>query len=474
MLYELVSTCREPLLRHMREVDPNGYGLPRHIDRELEAYLRCGVLAYGFVRVRCGECHDELIVGYSCKTRGLCPSCTARRMADTAANLVDRLLPEARYRQWVFTVPKSLRLCLAREPAWASWVNQLIVRAIRVWQRRQARGLGVHNGQTGAVSFVQRFGGLLNLNVHYHLVVPDGVFVADEATGELSLVRLSGPTADDLLAILDRVADRINERLAEARDHRDAADKDVDTPPDLYSQLQFEAATTWKAPPRPSSISRGTEPGRAWSAGFSLHAQVKIAGTDRAALERLCRYGARPAFAQARLSWTDDGRVSYRLKRPWPDGRAELVLEPQAMLRRLCGIIPPPRRHLVRYSGIFGPAAADRKRLRSLLPATATAATTCALPLPPDPTRPPSSVWRARRTPWAELLRRVFADHLLHCACGGRRTVLAMVTDPNTARALLDRLGLPHRPPVFAPRGPPELFDDPSPASQPDPPAPNE
>ena len=107
MLYELVSTCREPMLRHMREIDPKGYGLPRHIDRELEAYLRCGILAYGFTRVRCGTCHDELLVAYSCKMRGLCPSCAARRMADTAAHLVDRLLPEARYRQWVFTVPKS-------------------------------------------------------------------------------------------------------------------------------------------------------------------------------------------------------------------------------------------------------------------------------------------------------------------------------------------------------------------------------
>ena len=76
-----------------------------------------------------------------------------------------------------------------------------------------------------------------------------------------------------------------------------------------------------------------------------LHAGVVIADHDREALERLCRYDARPAFAQERLAWTDDGRIAYRLKRPWPDGRTELVLEPVAFLRRLCGIIPPPRRH---------------------------------------------------------------------------------------------------------------------------------
>jgi hypothetical protein len=71
-----------------------------------------------------------------------------------AAHLVDRVLPEARYRPWVFTVPKSLRLRLARDPAWASWVNRLIVRAIDGWQRRQARALGFRHAQTGAITFV--------------------------------------------------------------------------------------------------------------------------------------------------------------------------------------------------------------------------------------------------------------------------------------------------------------------------------
>jgi hypothetical protein len=93
VLYELVSAYREPMLRHVREVAPKGYGLPRHVDRELEAYLRCGILAHGFTRVRCATGGDDLLVAFSCKRRGLYPSCTARRMADTAAYLVDRVLP---------------------------------------------------------------------------------------------------------------------------------------------------------------------------------------------------------------------------------------------------------------------------------------------------------------------------------------------------------------------------------------------
>ena len=129
-----------------------------------------------------------------------------------------------------------------------------------------------------------------------------------------------------------------------------AAEGDEDGAPDVLAQVQAEAAATWRSPTDRAASVRGVERLRAWCEGFSLHAGVVIAEHDRAALERLCRYGARPAFAHERLAWADDGRIAYQLKRPWPDGRTELVLPPVAFLRRLCGIIPPPRRHLVRFT----------------------------------------------------------------------------------------------------------------------------
>jgi len=190
-----------------------------------------------------------------------------------------------------------------------------------------------------------------------------------------------------------------------------------------------------------------------------------IADHDREALERLARYGARPAFAHDRLTWTSDGRISYKLKRPWPDGRTHLVAEPVAFLRRLIGILPPPRRHLVRYAGVFGPASKARPKLRALVPATAPDNAThpgCPAATPPTPADAPHpggspAVSRPRRLPWAELLRRVFAQDVLQCACGGRRTVVAFVADANLTRSLLIRLGLPAEPATFAPaRAPPQ------------------
>jgi hypothetical protein len=206
VLHELVARHAQTMLAELRDADPDGGGLPRYVERELAAYLKCGVLAHGFCRVRCQTCGDEIVVAFSCKSRGICPSCTARRMADTATHLVTRVLPPAPYRQWVFTVPKLLRLRLARDPVWASWVGQLVVRAIGTWQRRVGRARGMRAARTGAIVFRQRFGGLVNLNVHYHVIVPDGVFVDDG--DRLTFVMLPVPTSQDVLAILDRIVRR--------------------------------------------------------------------------------------------------------------------------------------------------------------------------------------------------------------------------------------------------------------------------
>ena len=296
--------------------------------------------------------------------------------------------------------------------------------------------------------------GLVNLNVHFHLLVPDGVFTETDAG--LAFGLLPPPTGRDLLAILDRVIRRGAQRLA--REQPDDAMAD-EPPPELFAQLQAEAATTWRSPATAERV-RGNEGLRAWCDGFSLHAGVVVPDYDRDALERLCRYGARPAFAQDRLAWTSGGRISYRLKRPWPDGRTHLVLEPVAFLRRLVGIIPPPRRHLVRYAGVFGPAAKARSKLRALIPATNTAdAATCPTAGTPIP-------MRARRLPWPDLLRRVFAEDVLTCPCGGRRSVTAFVTDQRLASSLLASLGLPAEPATFAlARDPPQAelaWDEPA------------
>ena len=333
-------------------------------------------------------------------------------------------------------------------------MHTLFLRAVFAWQRQLAKRRGIAGRvHPGAVTFIQRFGGQLNLNVHFHAVVPDGVFAEDSPGGRVSFHPLPGPRDEDVLAIAHRVVRRILAALERA------ADRDADTPPDDESAaldaVQAAAVETRSLlPATPSTAPLSFHRRSVAFDGFSLHAAVQIPAADRAGLERLCRYGARPAFASERLTLTAAGQVSYRLKRPWPDGRTHLILPPVAFRRRLAGILPPPRRHLLRYAGVFAPRAALRSRVVALAPAAAT--TTASTAVLPPPHRQPT------RLPWADLLQRVFAVDVLACPCGGRRRVLAFITDLDVARSILTALGLPATIPTFAPaRGPhQQSFDD--------------
>jgi Transposase zinc-binding domain len=83
VLHLAVRENMETVLADAREQNAHGFGLPRFIEDELRAFLRCGVLAHGFARVRCTGCGHGMPLAFSCKRRAVCPSCTGRRAADT-------------------------------------------------------------------------------------------------------------------------------------------------------------------------------------------------------------------------------------------------------------------------------------------------------------------------------------------------------------------------------------------------------
>ena len=145
------------------EREMEGRAIPKYIAEEFENYLRCGILAYGFGRVYCEACEHEKLVAFSCKGRGFCPSCGARRMAEAAIYLTDELVPLVPVRQFVVTFPPPLRLWLARSNELASVVCCKIMDALTAHLRRESE---TPNGMAGAVVFMQRFGSGANLNVH--------------------------------------------------------------------------------------------------------------------------------------------------------------------------------------------------------------------------------------------------------------------------------------------------------------------
>jgi hypothetical protein len=135
--------------------------LPRYVQRELRRYLACGLFSEGFARCHCDECGRDLLVAFSCKNEGICPSCAARRMCNGAAHLVDRVVPDVPVRQWVLSLPFELRRLAAFRADVLGAVSRIFYESIAFHYRL---GSGVPNAHAGTITFVQRFGGSLNLN----------------------------------------------------------------------------------------------------------------------------------------------------------------------------------------------------------------------------------------------------------------------------------------------------------------------
>jgi hypothetical protein len=166
-----------------------------------------------------------------------------------------------------------------------------------------------------------------------------------------------------------------------------------------------------------------------------------------------------------RLEVLADGRLLYRFKRAWRDGRTHVILTPLETLEKISALIPAPRAHLIRYAGILAPAAKWRALI---VPATtaSTAAecssgsptTPCSLQSPDTAAQagPPSSEGSTaphrRNYAWAELMKRVWELDVLECPrCQARMRILAAIHSPEAIGKILDCLSLPSRAPPVAP-----------------------
>jgi hypothetical protein len=298
-------------------------------------------------------------------------------MADTAAHLVDRVLPRVPVRQWVLSLPFGLRYRLAHDRELTADVLRVFVRAVFASLRRRSRQLRSAPGPAhgGAVTFVQRFGGALNLNVHFHTLALDGAYrQVDDRTSRFHSA--APPTDEELERVLSRVVRGIA-RVIERRGLGDEPDRLAEDDP-LLAQL-LAAAVQGRAATGPNAGQRvlrfgdrvqienegsGTTEkisGLARSGGFSLHAGVAVPANDRQRLERLCRYAGRPPVATERLSELQDGRLLYELRHRWSDGTSHVAFKPLELIDRLAALVPPPRFHTVRYHGVL----ASRSKYRA-------------------------------------------------------------------------------------------------------------
>jgi hypothetical protein len=451
--------------------------VPGYVEEELRGYLECGILCFGFGRALCTGCGQGFVIAFSCKGRGVCPSCNGRHMAQTAAHLVDHVIPPVPVRQWVISVPKRLRGFLADRPAAVAALTRIFIEEIErllgaaAGVTSDASGPAAARPRLGAVSFLHRFGSALNHHMHLHVCATEGVFVpaADGAGCDASPAFLPARPINqaDLAALTERVRRRVIHwfRLTRLLDTAAAADM-----------------LTWE------------------NSGFSVDASVRITLIDRdvpsyfRSLEHLLRYCARPPFALERLSVSRgaDGqiaRIRYVLPRHkaanWvgpsrsrkstrPGANGVVELSPFEFLDRLADLVPPPRKHRHRYHGVFAPNHKLRRAVTALALGnvgkrgdaaaggyavgghTAGEHATGGCCDANHANQKPRS-HDTSRIAWAKLMARVGEEFPLACpTCGGDIRLIAFITDPGPIRKILTHLGEPLEPPPLSPaRGPP-------------------
>ena len=464
-LYRIIDRYYPEFRAYMAE---QGRSLPYHVQKEFDEYLKCGRLEHGFLRVQCSTCHHERLVAFSCKRRGFCPSCGARRMSESAALLVDEVLPHEPIRQWVLSFPFQLRFLFASRPELMGKALGIVHRAIASHLVKKA-GKTQKTAQTGSVTLIQRFGSALNLNVHFHMLFLDGVY-AKNKYGKATFQRTNAPTQEELARLVHTISHRVARYLERQgileRDEENSYLQLDGIDEDPMQQL-IGCSVSYR-------IAVGPQQGRkvftlqtlpavekddqfaqvAKEAGFSLHAGVAAQAWERDKLERLCRYISRPAISEKRLSLTSAGNIRYQLKTPYSDGTTHVIFEPLDFISKLASLVPKPKVNLTRFHGVFAPnskhritvtpAKRGKGKQRGYLKEDKT----------PDERRSAMT--------WAQRLKRVFNIDVEICShCGGAVKVIACIEDQQIIDKILSHLkkkdGLPLSPdPLPEARAPPQ------------------
>jgi hypothetical protein len=164
------------------------------LDGVVARYLDCGLLECGFARVFCRHCQDEFLLPFSCKCRGICSSCRAKRAAAFVAFLKDELLQNVCHAQWVFTIPKMLRLYFLYH---RELLGQLCQAAYETVKELMAAAVQDKDIRPGMVAVIQTFAQTLRWNPHVHALATRG----DERIELLLSWRHTGFSVDNSVTV---------------------------------------------------------------------------------------------------------------------------------------------------------------------------------------------------------------------------------------------------------------------------------
>jgi hypothetical protein len=293
-----------------------GYFRPS-IKEVVERYLDCGNPKCGFARIRCPDCAEERPVMFSCRTRGFCPSCHAKRVEEWGEWMRETLLLDVPHRQIVFTIPKRLRVFF-------KFNRRLLGDLCRCALRSLSRYFEMLTGSVltpGVIAAIQTFGDRINLHVHLRFLVTEGGVDAARVFHKI-------PRIDD--SRLAEIFAREVLRLLVGRE--------------LLNPEWAKRILSW--------------PHR----GFNVHSLVRAKTKPEA--ERVGKYMLRPILALERLTLLDaEGKVGYR---PGEKGAELETMDYLEFIARVTSHIPDKGQVTVRYYGLYANAHRGKVRKASL------------------------------------------------------------------------------------------------------------
>ena len=395
------------------------------IHSSIEKFLKCGDLKEGFARVRCPDCKEEFFVAYSCRQRSCCPSCDQKRSLLLAYRLKDEVLAQVSHRQWVFTIPKRLRVYFRYD-------RKLLGKLCRAaWETLRAVYALEIDGDCGIPAMIcapQTFGDLLNAHPHVHAIVPEGVFTE---TGHF--VHIADTWMHRAIEIWQ---EKVFDLLVD--EHR------IDL--DVVANMRG-----WK------------------HSGFSVNNSVRIEAADKDGMQRLIEYISRCPLSLSRMvTITSDGKVVYRATGPncipFPiTGDKELIsgnprnfeiFDPLDFLASVTQHIPNKGEHQIRYYGFYSNKKRGMRedKEKPQLPAT---------------TEPDTPFRKKCRMTWAALIKTVYEVDPLKCPkCGGEMRIVSFIEEKSVIEKILRHCGRwkesAPRPPPKKCLGPPNMVIEPT------------
>lgn len=397
-LFRILQDHLETFLAEAEQGSESAGGFLRpEVRSTLEKYMECGILRFGFARIHCDGCAHEELLPLSCRFRGFCPSCHARRLAQWSDWVLETVLPDVRYRQWVLSWPKRVRAYFRYEDDLFRAFSCIVYDVLAEWMRTV---LDEPDARPALVACDQTFGTLLDPHPHLHAMVSHGVFRPDGTFVEMTSVGV-----EDLRNLERVLASRLLTLLVRRGKLR---------PEDRKAMLSWPHL------------------------GFSLDASVGVRAGNREELRRLLCYIYRHPFRLEGVTYDEErGKVVYRAKRVHGlKGTDTQEFEPVEFIGALARHIPPPGKHQVRYYG------AAHRDFRAEMGDGWT----------PPGTDTAGERLEEGRASWAKLIWRVYGvDPLICPKCGNRMRIISIIVHDPVVPKILNHLKLPVELPTLAP-----------------------